>query len=577
MEIIVNYKVENMFIRKEIMKKEKHMKTKKLIAVLCITMGLTLSVPFITYASGSNTNTEQQLTPGWQTDDDGNRIAYVTDGKKVVGFATIDKKLYYFNKDGVLAAGVSGPQAIGENLYFFSTDADGSLVTKSFVTYNKKKYYADSAGKVICNAAYPVSGKIYCFDKNGIMLKNGMYTIGKNTYLLNKNGKAKVGKQKYQGKTYYFGSDGVMLKGVITYKGKLYFTSNKGTVRTGWFKSNGKRYYANSKGVLKTGWQKYKKKWYYFSPKKGYMSTGWVKTNGKYYYLDPATGAMKTGWFKVGSQKYYGTTSGSAIGARYTGLKYINRKLYIFTKKGALGKGWVTLSGKKYYASSKGLVTVGWRKIKNTWYYFESNGQIKTGWLVDKGNYYYMDPITGAMTTGTRTINGTKYDFGSSGANTTALSGSWSIRVNRACNVVTIYKGGVPVKAMLCSTGLNNATPVGNFRIMDKLYTHELNGPTWGYYCSHITSDILFHSLPAPSLDRKKVPMYKYNLLGSQASQGCIRLAMGDAYWLYTNCPIGSSVTVYHDAGNPGPLGKPKAVRVPDSPSYAIDPTDPMY
>lgn len=553
------------------------LKVKKLLTVLCLSMGLMVCIPAITYASDNTTETEPQVTEGWQTDANGKKTAYISNGKRVVGFSTIDKKRYYFNGEGVLLTGVAGPYKIEETLYFFDLEGDGSLVLNSLAAYKKNNYYADDNGKLICNKAYAISGKIYCFDKKGVMLKNGLYTVNGKTYLLDKNGKAKTGKKKYQGQTYYFKANGVMIKGVVNYNGKKYFTTNKGVMKTGWFKSNGKRYYTNNKGVLKTGWQKRKNKWYYFNTKKGYMETGWIKSKSKYYYFDPGTGVLKTGWFKIGKKKYYGTTSGASIGARYTGLKYINRKLYIFTKNGALGNGWVTLSGKKYYATSKGLLTYGWRKVKNKWYYFESNGQMKTGWLVDKGKYYYLDPNTGEMATGSKTINGTKYDFGKSGANSTALSGSWSVRVNRGANVVTVYKAGVPVKAMLCSTGMNNSTPLGTFRIMDKLYTHELNGPTWGYYCSHITSDILFHSLPAPTLERTKVPMYKYNVLGKQASAGCIRLTMGDAYWLYNNCPIGTSVTVYHDAKNPGPLGKPKLIKVPSSPAYAKDPTDPQY
>lgn len=61
---------------------------------------------------------------------------------------------------------------------------------------------------------------------------------------------------------------------------------------------------------------------------------------------------------------------------------------------------------------------------------------------------------------------------------------------------------------------------------------------------------------------------------GTQASEGCIRLSMGDAYWLFNTVPIGTTVVVY-DSPNPGPLGKPKGIKIPLSQSY--DPTDPLY
>lgn len=226
---------------------------------------------------------------------------------------------------------------------------------------------------------------------------------------------------------------------------------------------------------------------------------------------------------------------------------------------------------------SDGVVSTGWKKIKNKWYFFESAGNMKTGWLVHNGNFYYMSPKTGAMTTGNAKIGGNVYTFSPSGIYTQgSLYGSWVVKVNRAANVVTVYKGDVPVKAFLCSTGLDNATPLGTFSIRDKLWMHELNGPTWGYFCSHITDNILFHSIPAPTTDRTLVPSYKFNVLGQQASQGCIRLAMGDAKWLYDTVPIGTPVIVYDDATNPGPLGKPANYKMNATPTYYYDPTDPI-
>ena len=61
---------------------------------------------------------------------------------------------------------------------------------------------------------------------------------------------------------------------------------------------------------------------------------------------------------------------------------------------------------------------------------------------------------------------------------TEAASG-YVIRINRQQNVVTIYKNNVPVKAFLCSTGKNNATPKGTFYTKAKMRWHELEGPVW--------------------------------------------------------------------------------------------------
>lgn len=556
------------------------MRIKKWIPAFCLAMGLSLTVPALAGATGTTTPetsvTEAQETAGWHTDDYGKY--YIKDGSRLSkGFYTVDNKMYYFNVNGYLNLNNPGPQKIGEtNLYFFNPD--GSLPGVGIYTFNGKSYCVENSyGLIAVNKAASVSGKIYCADQNGnVITGTGLVTVGGKQYYL-KRGIAQTNcKKKVGNKTYYFGPDGSASSYVLTKKNKLFYRNGDGKAKKGWFTDpvSGKKYYADKNGRLKTGWQKYKKKWYYFDTKTGAMKFGWVKSKGKYYYLTPNTGVMKTGWFKVNGNKYYGTTSGASVGARYKGFNTIKGKRYYFDNKGVLQKGWVTVSGKKYYLSNKGVVTTGWKKLSGKYYYFEDNGQMRTGWLIYKGAYYYLDPKTGVMATGTRKIDGITYTFSSSGASNREISGSYSIRVNRQQNVITIYKGGVPVKVMLCSTGLNNATPAGSFKILDKLYLHELNGPTYGYYCSHITSDILFHSIPAPTTDRSKIPSYKYNMLGQQASQGCIRLAMGDAYWIYKNCPVGTPVTVY-DSSDPGPLGKPTLVPMSTNPTYGYDPTDP--
>lgn len=295
-----------------------------------------------------------------------------------------------------------------------------------------------------------------------------------------------------------------------------------------------------------------------------------LKTDGRYYFLG-RKGRMNTGWVNFNGKRYYASKSGSFL----TGIQYVGGKQYLFGKKGVLYTDkWMKKGGKWYYGDKKGLLAKGWKRINDKWYYFTGAGIMHTGWLAENSKFYYLDPKTGEMAVGTKVIDGETYHFSSSGVSDKLPSGSWSIRVNRQANVVTIYKGNVPVKAILCSTGRNNATPLGTFRIMDKLYLHELDGPTWGYYCSHITPDILFHSIPAPSKDRWNVPSYYFNALGTQASAGCIRLAMGDAYWIYTNVPIGTPVTVY-DSPDPGPLGKPVGIKMPTYPVYSYDPTDP--
>ncbi len=155
------------------------------------------------------------------------------------------------------------------------------------------------------------------------------------------------------------------------------------------------------------------------------------------------------------------------------------------------------------------------------------------------------------------------------------------IKVNREQCCVTVYavdEDGaytVPYRAMVCSTGLYNRTPAGTFHISDKYVWRDLNGGVCGQYASRVHKGVLFHSVPYYSHSKNALCTNKYNMLGEQASAGCIRLTVEDAKWIYDNCPSGTTVEVYDDE-NPGPLGKPEAVTIDtDSPNKGWDPTDP--
>ena len=118
-----------------------------------------------------------------------------------------------------------------------------------------------------------------------------------------------------------------------------------------------------------------------------------------------------------------------------------------------------------------------------------------------------------------------------------AATGSlpYYIRINRKQNCVTIYKQDskgkytVPVKAMACSTGVNNATPLGTFTLSNKYRWHMLMGNVYGQYCSRITGGVLFHSVYYSAQDPSKLAYNSYNRLGQAASHGCLRLNVADA------------------------------------------------
>lgn len=155
------------------------------------------------------------------------------------------------------------------------------------------------------------------------------------------------------------------------------------------------------------------------------------------------------------------------------------------------------------------------------------------------------------------------------------------ICINRKQNCITIYtldeqgEYTVPYKAMICSTGLYNATPRGTFQISTKYRWRELYGGVYGQYATRIHGGVLFHSVPYYKKSESALCTEKYNKLGQQASMGCVRLTVEDAKWIAENCPAGTTVEIYDD-DEPGPLGKPEAIKIDtDSPNKGWDPTDP--
>lgn len=165
--------------------------------------------------------------------------------------------------------------------------------------------------------------------------------------------------------------------------------------------------------------------------------------------------------------------------------------------------------------------------------------------------------------------------------NTRTFTGKQSlyqIKVNRQMNCVTVYtydskgKYTIPVRAMVCSCGLNKATILGEYKIYFQKEWNALLNNVYGHYVSGISGNYLFHSVPYYSTDENRLETEEYNKLGNDGSLGCVRLAVADTKWIYENCPVGTPVTIYDDS-NPGPLGKPESMHIADL-ENGWDPTD---
>lgn len=154
----------------------------------------------------------------------------------------------------------------------------------------------------------------------------------------------------------------------------------------------------------------------------------------------------------------------------------------------------------------------------------------------------------------------------------------YKIMVNKTKNCVTAYtydlngEYTVPVRAMVCSCGLNGATITGDFNIYFTQEWNPLYNDVYGYYVSGISGDYLFHSVPFYTASSDTLEVEEFNKLGTEASLGCVRMAVADTKWIYENCPVGTEVIIY-ESEDAGPLGKPDTIKITDF-SCGWDPTD---
>ncbi len=160
-------------------------------------------------------------------------------------------------------------------------------------------------------------------------------------------------------------------------------------------------------------------------------------------------------------------------------------------------------------------------------------------------------------------------------------AGLYEITVNRKTNTVTVFtydkdkKYTVPVRAMVCScgTGGSDITPLGDYKVYFKKRWHLLYGDCYGQYVTGFEGPYLFHSVPYFTQNADDLETEEYNKLSSNASQGCVRLSVADAKWIYENCELDTAVKVVDEDESFDPLGKPNAVKINVQSKW--DPTDP--
>jgi len=123
-------------------------------------------------------------------------------------------------------------------------------------------------------------------------------------------------------------------------------------------------------------------------------------------------------------------------------------------------------------------------------------------------------------------------------------SAPFSILVDKSQNMLLLKSDEEVIKTYVVSTGKNNCTPVGTFKI-----TNKLVNPTWFKTGAVVPSGSAENVLGTRWMG---FDLAGYGIhgttepkeLGKQVTQGCVRLGNPDVEELYSIVPVGTEVTI---------------------------------
>ncbi len=137
------------------------------------------------------------------------------------------------------------------------------------------------------------------------------------------------------------------------------------------------------------------------------------------------------------------------------------------------------------------------------------------------------------------------------------------VHVSRLAQIVTVHRteDDSVVRQMICSTGLpGSPTVTGKFKMpkarsdeRKNWYAFHAGGSTYAHYASRITGSYLFHSILYRGASTSSLRRDTWNLLGSKASAGCVRMTPLDAQWIAYHCAPGTLVVI-NDKRPDGPI-----------------------
>ena len=121
----------------------------------------------------------------------------------------------------------------------------------------------------------------------------------------------------------------------------------------------------------------------------------------------------------------------------------------------------------------------------------------------------------------------------------------FSIVVDKSQNILILKSGEEVFKAYTVATGLNNSTPVGTFKIIEKIMNPPWYKPGGGMVPAGSRQNIL--GTRWLGLDKEGYGIHGTTdpqSLGKQATAGCVRMLNAEVEQLYSIVPKGTEVTI---------------------------------
>ena len=150
-----------------------------------------------------------------------------------------------------------------------------------------------------------------------------------------------------------------------------------------------------------------------------------------------------------------------------------------------------------------------------------------------------------------------------------ALPSPYYIYIEKGSHTITVYamdENGEytqTVATFLTATGLTaGKTPTGVFSVNHKYEWKQFDSAgtdkeySYSPYVVQFTEGIYIHGPVFAEMDFETMYGNTYKEIGTNATAGCMRTNVGAAYWLYMNCPMGTTVEIVN--------GSPKAIETPE-------------